>query len=101
MRRSVLSHFLVPACCLLLLLGAVTARAQDAVDMVDPHIGTGAGKIGYGGTMPFVTAPFGMTNWSAQTRQNRLSVVSYEYSDRSIPGFMGTHPPAIWMGDFG
>ncbi len=77
------------------------ARSQDVVDTVNPLIGTGAGPIGYGGTMPFVTAPFGMTNWTPQTRQNRLSVTSYEYSGKTIQGFMGTHQPAIWMGDFG
>ncbi|MEG9434162.1 GH92 family glycosyl hydrolase [Terriglobus sp. ADX1] len=81
---------------------AVSAVAQkDVVNEVNPLIGTGNGPIGYGGTMPFVTTPFGMTNWTAQTRQNRLSVTSYEYGDKTIQGFMGTHQPAIWMGDFG
>ena len=32
--------------------------------------------------MPFVTAPFGMTNWTPQTRQNKISVTSYNYDDR-------------------
>ena len=86
---------------LLVLLFTCSLCAQDVVDKVNPMIGTGHGPIGYGGTMPFVTAPFGMTNWTAQTRQNRLSVTSYEYSDKTIQGFMGTHQPAIWMGDFG
>ncbi len=83
------------------LLPAPVLFAQDVVELVNPLVGTGHGKIGYGGTMPFVTAPFGMTNWTPQTRQNRLSVVSYEHSDTTIQGFMGTHQPAIWMGDFG
>ena len=26
---------------------------------------------------------------------------SYEYDDTSISGFIGTHQPAIWMGDYG
>jgi predicted alpha-1,2-mannosidase len=73
----------------------------DAVDRVNPYIGTGSGKIGYGGTMPFVTPPFGMTDWTPQTRQNKLSVVSYKYEDTTISGFIGTHQPAIWMGDYG
>lgn len=71
------------------------------IDEVNPYIGTGSGRIGYGGTMPFVTPPFGMTDWTPQTRQNKLSVVSYKYEDTSIQGFMGTHQPAIWMGDYG
>ena len=73
----------------------------DPVDWVNLLIGTGSGPIGYGGTMPFVTPPFGMTNWTAQTRQNKVSGVSYKYEDTSISGFIGTHQPAIWMGDYG
>ena len=73
----------------------VQASTGDAVDRVNTYIGTGEGKIGYGGTMPFVTPPFGMTNWTPQTRQNKLSVVSYKYEDTDISGFMGTHQPAI------
>jgi len=79
----------------------IFGQQRDAVSWVNPYIGTGEGKIGYGGTMPFVTPPFGMTNWTAQTRQNHLSVVSYKYEDTHIQGFMGTHQPAIWMGDYG
>jgi predicted alpha-1,2-mannosidase len=51
--------------------------------------------------MPLVTTPFGMTNWTAQTRQNRISVTSYAYEDQWITGFIGTHQPAVWMGDYG
>ncbi len=98
MRRSSLWIVSVVLCACMM---PAMSAAQDVVDTVNPLIGTGSGKIGYGGTMPFVTAPFGMTNWTPQTRQNRLSVVSYEYSDKAIQGFMGTHQPAIWMGDFG
>src|SRR6267154_3908345 len=84
------------------LVSAITSVAQtDPVDWVNLYIGTGSGPIGYGGTMPFVTPPFGMTDWTPQTRQNKLSVVSYKYEDTTISGFMGTHQPAIWMGDYG
>jgi predicted alpha-1,2-mannosidase len=77
------------------------AQTPDPVDTVNPLIGTGSGPIGYGGTMPFVTPPFGMTNWTPQTRQNHLGRVSYNYADTTLSGFMGTHQPAIWMGDYG
>ncbi|MEZ2348664.1 GH92 family glycosyl hydrolase [Terriglobus sp. RCC_193] len=87
--------------CLSLFCALSAVAQKDVVNEVNPLIGTGSGPIGYGGTMPFVTAPFGMTNWTPQTRQNRLSVTSYEYSDKTIQGFMGTHQAAIWMGDFG
>jgi predicted alpha-1,2-mannosidase len=84
------------------LLPALPVRAQKtAIDEVNVYVGTGKGAIGYGGTMPFVTPPFGMTDWTPQTRQNKISVTSYEYSDPAISGFMGTHQPAIWMGDYG
>ncbi len=74
---------------------------QTPVAWVNPYIGTAGGGSDYGGTMPLVTTPFGMTNWTAQTRQNRISASSYAYEDSTISGFIGTHQPAIWMGDFG
>jgi predicted alpha-1,2-mannosidase len=80
---------------------SVSVAHADPVDSVNLFIGTGSGPIGYGGTMPFVTPPFGMTDWTAQTRQNKLGGVSYKYEDTTISGFMGTHQPAIWMGDYG
>ncbi len=91
---------------ILLLLAAgsrpsFAAPPSDPVSWVNPYIGTEAGKIGYGGMMPFVTPPFGMTDWTPQTRQNKISGVSYKYDDTRITGFIGTHQPAIWMGDYG
>jgi predicted alpha-1,2-mannosidase len=85
------------------ILGCVlTCPAQvEPIDWVNLYIGTGSGPIGYGGTMPFVTPPFGMTDWTPQTRQNKVSGVSYKYEDTTISGFIGTHQPAIWMGDYG
>ena len=84
-----------------LLLSAAYAADRDAVSYVNPLIGTQKSDIGYGGTMPFVTQPFGMTDWTPQTRQNKISVTSYNYDDQTISGFIGTHQPAIWMGDYG
>ena len=80
---------------------AASPTSPLPIDWVNPLIGTAGGKIGYGGTMPFVTPPFGMTNWTPQTRQNKISVVSYNYGDKTVSGFIGTHQPAIWMGDYG
>src|SRR5579884_1324208 len=74
---------------------------KSPVDSVNPYIGTAGPGSDYGGTMPLVTTPFGMTNWTAQTRQNKISVSSYNYGDTTISGFIGTHQPAIWMGDYG
>jgi putative alpha-1,2-mannosidase len=80
---------------------ATHPAAATPVDWVNTYIGTGGGGSDYGGTMPFVTTPFGTTNWTAQTRENRISVSSYAYEDHTISGFIGTHQPAIWMGDYG
>ena len=87
----------------LLVMGTATGlmAQNDAVSFVNPLIGTQKSAIGYGGTMPFVTPPFGMTNWTPQTRQNKISITSYNYDDTTISGFIGTHQPAIWMGDYG
>src|ERR1700728_3680605 len=99
--------FLCCACAVFSDMGAVSSAAASdlnettPVDWVNTFIGTGGGGVDYGGTMPFVTTPFGMTNWTAQTRQNRISVSSYAYEDTYIQGFIGTHQPAIWMGDYG
>jgi putative alpha-1,2-mannosidase len=80
---------------------ALIAQTHDAVSLVNPLIGTQRSVIGYGGTMPFVAPPFAMTDWTPQTQQNKISTVSYNYDDAKITGFMGTHQPAIWMGDYG
>src|SRR3954466_8258480 len=85
----------------LLFASTLLAAPRDPVASVNPLIGTQKSKIGYGGTMPFVSPPFAMTNWTPQTRQNKISITSYEYDDKSISGFIGTHQPAIWMGDYG
>ena len=91
------------AALVILTLGSFSCLAaqNDAVSYVNPLIGTQRSAIGYGGTMPFVTTPFGMTDWTPQTRQNKISVTSYNFDDTTISGFIGTHQPAIWMGDYG
>ena len=77
------------------------AEDRDPVSYVNTLVGTQKSAIGYGGTMPFVAPPFAMTDWTAQTRQNKISITSYNYDDQAISGFIGTHQPAIWMGDYG
>src|SRR5580698_6549992 len=86
---------------LLLFIGLTLNATADPVEWVNLYIGTGSGPIGYGRTMPFVTPPFGRTSWTPQTRQNRQGGNSYKYQDTAISGFMGTHQPALWMGDYG
>ncbi|MFL6446837.1 MAG: GH92 family glycosyl hydrolase [Bryobacteraceae bacterium] len=84
-----------------ILLDIGHAADSDPVTYVNPLIGTEQSQIGYGGTMPFVSPPFAMTNWTPQTRQNKISITSYNYDDKTVSGFIGTHQPAIWMGDYG
>src|SRR5438045_704359 len=90
-------------CLIILLMESLPGLAtqNDAASYVNTLIGTQRSALGYGGTMPFVTTPFGMTSWTPQTRQNKISVTSYNYDDTTISGFIGTHQPAIWMGDYG
>jgi len=89
-----------------LVIFSFPALGAGNVDYVNPFIGTadvlsGAYGADTGGTMPLVQPPFAMTSWTPQTRHNRVGATSYNYSDTNLFGFMGTHQPAIWMGDFG
>ncbi|MDR0505039.1 MAG: hypothetical protein LBG70_04445, partial [Bifidobacteriaceae bacterium] len=74
----------------------------DTVALVNPLIGTtGAHATEYGGMVPQVTPPFAMTKWTPQTRENSVSRAAYHYNDTKIGGFLGSHQPAIWMGEWG
>ncbi|MEP7144339.1 MAG: GH92 family glycosyl hydrolase [Ferruginibacter sp.] len=81
-----------------------TSNKQE-VDYVNPLIGTAAtgfekGLDG-GGTMPSVGPPFAMTNFVAQTGESKMSRMNYFYEDSSIIGFLASHQPTVWMGDYG
>ncbi|KAI1126208.1 glycoside hydrolase family 92 protein [Nemania abortiva] len=69
---------------------------------VNPRIGTyGTSPNSNGGMIPSVSVPFGMTCWTAQTRENYISQVPYHDNDTFMHGFQATHQPAIWMGELG
>jgi predicted alpha-1,2-mannosidase len=34
------------------------------------------------------------------TQENSISVLPYRYDEKTIVGFMGTHQPTVWMGDY-
>ncbi len=78
-------------------------KKRDLVQYVNPLIGTNnfKGNSEWAGTAPLVSTPFGMTNFTPQTRLNRIGDISYMYRDTEFKGFMATHQPAIWMGDYG
>lgn len=75
--------------------------ASDYTQWVDPLIGTApattARVLGYGTeplphTIPSVTMPLGMTNWTPQTQATETKCVApYYYLDSLINGFRGTH----------
>jgi predicted alpha-1,2-mannosidase len=84
------------------LINSQHALAQQPIEDVNPMIGTtGPSVFDYGGMIPGVAVPFGMTHWTAETRENKISACPYNYKDSTIQGFLGTHQPAIWMGDYG
>src|SRR5882724_9440078 len=72
-----------------------TVHAKDAVDFVDPFIGTGRS----GSTFPGATTPGGMVQLSPDTG-NRSS--GYRHGDKTIQGFSLTHMSGVgWYGDLG
>jgi predicted alpha-1,2-mannosidase len=75
------------------------AQKKQCVDYVNPLIGTPA--KGKGGTMPSVGPPYAMTNFTMQTRVNKMKAMPYVYEDSTIHGFIATHQPTVWMGDYG
>ncbi|WP_329168021.1 GH92 family glycosyl hydrolase [Streptomyces sp. NBC_01267] len=86
-------------------VSSATGRAAHTVSnvgLVDPLIGTtGGSSTEYGGMIPSTAPPFGMTRWSPMTRDNSVGRTPYHHDDTKITGFIGTHQPAIWMGDSG
>jgi predicted alpha-1,2-mannosidase len=80
----------------------INGEGKDNLSYVNSFIGsTGPTDSDYGGTIPSVAPPFAMTQWCAMTRENYISQNPYNYRDSVILGFIGTHQPAIWMGDYG
>ncbi|WP_234735803.1 GH92 family glycosyl hydrolase [Tellurirhabdus bombi] len=79
--------------------------AQNLIQYVDPLIGTanattesarkhGEGTENKGQTFPAVGRPFGMTQWTPETRATEVKCVSpYYYADKRLTGFRGSH----WM----
>jgi len=91
---------------LLFLLFSTFSLAQTPIKYVDPLIGTGpartvsalrhseSGSEDKGQTFPAVGRPFGMTQWTPETRTTEIKCISpYYYNDKYITGFRGSH----WM----
>lgn len=70
----------------------------DPASYVDPFIGTG----GHGHTFPGATVPFGMVQFSPDTRMNDWDGCSgYHTSDNTILGFSTTHLSGTGCSDYG
>ena len=70
----------------------------DPAKYVDPFIGTG----GHGHTFPGATVPFGMVQFSPDTRMNDWDGCSgYHTSDNTILGFSTTHLSGTGCSDYG
>ena len=86
---------------LLILIALASCHRQSSVDpaaFVDPFIGTG----GHGHTFPGATVPFGMMQFSPDTRMNDWDGCSgYHTSDNAILGFSTTHLSGTGCSDYG
>lgn len=91
-----MKHIIFPV---ILMTTLAAGAATEPVDYANPLVGTAL--KGEGGTAPFVGEPFAMTNFLAQTRENKMGTMAYVYDDPHIMGFMASHQPTVWMGDYG
>lgn len=97
--KNRLLKVLLPA----LLLVSCEKEKKTLLDYVDILIGTapantlsaqsrGGDHVDYGQTIPAITAPFGMTQWTPQTRNTeRKCVAPFYYGSPALQGFRATH----------
>lgn len=94
MKRNVLFYLLVA----LAFAACDHATVKEPASFVDPFIGTG----GHGHTFPGATVPFGMMQFSPDTRMNDWDGCSgYHTSDNAILGFSTTHLSGTGCSDYG
>lgn len=87
--------------CISIVFACGKAAAQDLLPYVNPLTGTAAsvtasahamGTEQYANTIPAVGLPFGMTQWTPQTRPTEKKCQPpYYYRDSLFSGFRGTH----------
>lgn len=77
----------------------INLEKKQAIDYVNSYVGSA--KSTMGGMFPCVNPPFAMTTFTPQTGENCISRVSYLYEDSTILGFIASHQPTVWMGDYG
>ena len=91
-------RFLIFAFCLFTFAFKLPAQtAKDYTRYVNPFVGTG----GHGHTFPGATVPFGMVQFSPDTRIDNWDGSSgYHYSDSTIFGFSHTHLSGTGIPDY-
>ena len=98
-----MKRLFLPLLLLLLCLAACSTEPKadyvaDPANYIDPFIGTG----GHGHTFPGATVPFGMVQFSPDTRMNDWDGCSgYHTSDNTILGFSTTHLSGTGCSDYG
>ncbi|HVV05345.1 MAG TPA: GH92 family glycosyl hydrolase [Puia sp.] len=104
MRKTVLLLIFI-AIALTDLCNAQQRQPRQEVDYVNTIIGTPyagfAEGLEGGGTIPAVGLPYAMTNFLPQTGESKMGRTSYVYEDRTVMGFLASHQPTVWMGDYG
>lgn len=79
---------------------AATAEETEAVDLVNPLMGTDSSpELSYGNTYPSVSVPWGMNAWTPMTGKMGDGW-AYTYDAYKIRGIKQTHQPSPWMNDY-
>ena len=98
MKRKSLLLLLV---CLTLLAHAVKVNVNNAVDFVNPLVGSDSNpELSTGNTYPAIAMPWGMNFWVPQTGKMGDGW-QYTYAAKKIRGLKQTHQPSPWINDYG
>ena len=96
-RKSLLLLFV----CFTLLAHAVKVNVKNAVDFVNPLVGSDSNpELSTGNTYPAIAMPWGMNFWVPQTGKMGDGW-QYTYSAKKIRGLKQTHQPSPWINDYG
>ena len=96
-RKSLLLLFV----CFTLLAHAVKVNVKNAVDFVNPLVGSDSNpELSTGNTYPAIAMPWGMNFWVPQTGKMGDGW-QYTYSAKKIKGLKQTHQPSPWINDYG
>ena len=87
--------------CFTLMAHAIKVNLQNAVDFVNPLMGSDSDHgLSTGNTYPAIAMPWGMNFWVPQTGKIGDGWI-YTYSARKIRGLKQTHQPSPWINDYG